>query len=124
MKVHKFTPYDAGQALIACADILSDKELELRNGGYIELAEILRKCRFKIGKAFNQHGSHEFGLPKSEEELQQLRSMLTVAVEALLNGRSELFKLIDSRYFVSGRTVVERVYSLNQEALTKIRGDK
>lgn len=63
MKKHSMTAWDVGQVLIKCADELSEGEHDLRKENYIELAEILKDCRLKIGTAFNKHGSHVFGLP-------------------------------------------------------------
>jgi hypothetical protein len=66
MKEHKMTAWDAGQDLIACADRLSEKETDLREGGFDKLADVVRKARLAIGDAFNRHGSHSFGLPGDE----------------------------------------------------------
>jgi hypothetical protein len=62
MKKHSMTEWDAGQDLIACADLLAKKEKCLREGGYRKLADVVREARFAIGRAFNEHNSHDFGL--------------------------------------------------------------
>lgn len=66
MKTHKMTAWDAGQDLIACVDTLGEKEKNLRNAGFIKLADTVRKTRLALGDAFNAHDSHTFGLPGSE----------------------------------------------------------
>lgn len=61
------TKWEVGQNLIYCADLLGEKEGELRAHGYLELAEILRGARLKIGTEFNALKSHSFELPSEEE---------------------------------------------------------
>lgn len=63
MRIHKMNKWDAGQDLTSCADYLGEKEKDLRQGGFVELAEVVRKARLQIGTAFNHLGSHSFGLP-------------------------------------------------------------
>ena len=61
-RVHTLTPWEAGQILIDCADLLFDKEDELREVDPL-LANEVKRARLIIGFAFNKHGSHEFLLP-------------------------------------------------------------
>ena len=42
MRVHKMTKLDAGQDLIACADLLVEKEEDLREAGFKDSADILK----------------------------------------------------------------------------------
>ena len=66
-KEHKMLHYDAGQALIKCADTLAEAETDLFKGGYLGHAGLLRALRLKIGDLFNElHAKeHGFGLPDS-----------------------------------------------------------
>lgn len=70
MKHHKMKKWDTGQDLIACADYLGEKERNLKEGGYPELANEIRKYRLAIGTIFNELDSHKFGLPDDERESQ------------------------------------------------------
>ena len=57
------TDWESGQILVSCADHLSEKEVELRNGGRLELAIEVCELRLSVGRLFNDLGSHEFELP-------------------------------------------------------------
>ena len=65
MRVHKMTKWDAGNELVAATDELADRERDLRQSGYFEMADLLRACRLSIGKRFNELGTHGFRLPES-----------------------------------------------------------
>lgn len=65
MRSHPMTKYDAGQDLIACSDFLGDKYIELKSGGFLKEAEVVQKARLMIGDAFEELGSHDFGLPSN-----------------------------------------------------------
>lgn len=62
----KLTKWEAGQELIKAADALGEVEQELSNGGYPELAKAIRKDRLRLGKMFNQFGSHVFGMQEND----------------------------------------------------------
>lgn len=58
------TPWDAGNDLVYCADILAEKESDLRKGGFAKQADVVRKARLQIGTEFNSMKAHDFGLPE------------------------------------------------------------
>lgn len=60
---HKMTAWDAGQDLIACFDLLSEKDAELHRNGFCHQAVVLRLAKWNIAEEFNRLGSHEFELP-------------------------------------------------------------
>lgn len=60
------TPWDAGQDVIACSDLLGEKADELRKNGFLEFADVLQESRLKIGDVFNRIGTHSFGLASNE----------------------------------------------------------
>lgn len=62
------TKWDAGQDLIACFDLLSEKARELDANGYATHAAVLREAREPIADLFNRIGSHAFMLPVADLE--------------------------------------------------------
>lgn len=62
--VSNLTTWEVGQDLIAVADLISEKDVEIRNSGFIEQSDALRKAREIIAGVFNKHHleSHGFGL--------------------------------------------------------------
>ncbi len=68
-KEHKMLHYDAGQALIKCADTLGEAEVDLKQGGYLGHVAVLRAARLRIGDLFNELHSkdHGFGLVGTKE---------------------------------------------------------
>lgn len=64
MSHNKMTEWEAGNDLCACADYLGEKEWDAALYGYKEHANLLRECRVKIAKFFNEKHklTHSFGL--------------------------------------------------------------
>lgn len=62
--VSNLTAWEVGQDLIAVADLISEKDGEIRNSGFIEQSDALRKARSLIAIVFDKHHqeSHGFGL--------------------------------------------------------------
>lgn len=68
MGYNKLTEWEAGNDLCAACDYLGEKENDLAMGGYGEHAKLLRECRVRISKFFNEKHklSHSFGLGPTE----------------------------------------------------------
>lgn len=62
--VSNLTSWEVGQDLIAVADLISEKDGEIRNSGFIEQSDALRRAREAIAEVFDKHhlDSHGFGL--------------------------------------------------------------
>jgi hypothetical protein len=67
MKEHKMTKWDAGQALVKCAECLQDHENDLKDGGFTDQSDIVKNARLKIGSAFNKMQTDVFRLPSLEQ---------------------------------------------------------
>lgn len=63
----KLTDWEVGQELIKAQDTLFEVQCELRKAGRMEYADLLYNLGCRIGTAFNNLGSHSFGL-KDENE--------------------------------------------------------
>ena len=71
MREHPMTKWDAGNILTDCADKLSEEEYDLRKAGFIDLADVLKTCRYKIGRTFNRVEQHAFKLPTRDKTEKQ-----------------------------------------------------
>lgn len=67
--VSNLTTWEVGQDLISVADLISEKDGEIRNSGFIEQSDALRKARELISEVFDKHhlDSHGFGLSNSKQ---------------------------------------------------------
>lgn len=62
--VSNLTRWEVGQDLIACVDLLREKDREIRNSGFTEESYALREAAQLISAVFNKNNkeSHGFGL--------------------------------------------------------------
>ncbi len=60
--VSNLTKWEVGQDLIAICDLISEKDGEIRNSGFIEESNTLQDCRKRIAEVFNKLDSHGFRL--------------------------------------------------------------
>jgi hypothetical protein len=69
--VSNLTSWEVGQDLIAVADLIAEKNGEIRNSGFIEQSDALQKAHQIIAEVFDKYHleSHGFGLSASKRKL-------------------------------------------------------
>jgi hypothetical protein len=61
------TKWELGQDLIAIADYINEKEVDMMKDGHARLANQLKIIRLQVGELFNDNNDHGFLIPDSSE---------------------------------------------------------